>query len=353
LKLPSVVKVGPGRYASRSLGTSFEDVLALRKDVLLRAARSFQPDAFIVDHAPAGLKGEAVPTLHYLKTSSPGAGLVLGLRDIVDEAPRVMRDWTQEGVYELLDRVYDRILVYGRPDIYDPVAEYRFSARAAGKSRYVGYLRREADRSAATIRRELGLRTGRLVLVTAGGGGDGHDLCRVMLEALAHPAGSTDFDCVLVAGPFMPERDRRELEWLASRVPAVRVLSFVGDVTGSIAAADVVVAMAGHNSVSEILSFGRPSVLVPRVTPRKEQLVRAEALSRRGLVRMINPADLTPERLLAEVSDLLGNPGALEPPFALDGLPAVASELDELLRERHPPGPHRREELRVAGRGRR
>jgi predicted glycosyltransferase len=359
VKLPSVVKAGPGRYVSRSLAASFDDVLALRRDVLLAVARRFKPDALVVDHAPAGLKGEAVPTLRYLKRESGATALVLGLRDVLDEAPRVRRDWTREGVYDLLDQVYDRILVYGTPEIYDPVTEYRFSAQAARKSRYVGYLRREADRPPKAIRRELGLRTDRLVLVTAGGGGDGHELCRVVLEALRDPTSRADFDCVVVAGPLMPEACLRELEHAAADLPGVRVLHFVGDLAGHIAAADVVVAMAGHNSVSEILSFGRPSVLVPRVSPRKEQLVRAEALSRRGFVRMMNPADLTPDRLLGVVDDLLGDPNAVEPPFALDGLPSAAAELEELLGERawarHVSSTRvspRREELQLAGSGR-
>jgi predicted glycosyltransferase len=351
VKLPSVVKVGAGRYASRSLATPFEDVLALRQGLLLGVARSFQPDALVVDHAPAGLKGEMVPTLGFLSRSSPATGLILGLRDIVDEAPRVRRDWEREGVYDLLDRVYDRILVYGRREIYDPVTEYRFSPRAVRKSRYVGYLRREADRPAAAIRRELGLRTERLVLVTAGGGGDGHELLQVMLEGIRRSSGTVPFDCVLVGGPLMPEEARGEFERTASELLAVRFVHSVGDLAAYIRAADVVVAMAGHNSVSEILSFGRPSVLVPRVTPRREQVIRAEALRRRGLVRMIDPADLTPERLLAEVGELLDDPHAVEPPFALEGLPAAAAALDEVLHESASRISRRRAKLRLAGSG--
>jgi predicted glycosyltransferase len=355
VKLPSVEKVGAGRYASRSLAAPFEDVLALREDLLLGVARSFRPDALVVDHAPAGLKGEIELALRYLKRNSPQTRLILGLRDIVDEAPRVRRDWAREGVYDLLDRVYDRILVYGKPEIYDPVTEYQFSARAALKSRYVGYLRRQADRPAETIRRELCPHTGRLVLVTAGGGGDGHELFQVMLAGLRGRADPVTFDCVLVGGPFMPEKDRRELEGAAFGLPAVRFLHFVEELAAYVCAADVVVAMAGHNSVSEILSFERPSILVPRVTPRREQVMRAEALSRRGLVRMIDPADLSGERLLKEVHDLLDHPAALTPRFALNGLPAAAAELDTLLGERAsrrpPPArlPRRPKSTRLAG----
>jgi predicted glycosyltransferase len=40
---------------------------------------------------------------------------------------------------------------------------------------------------------------------------------------------------------------------------------------------------------------------VPRVVPRTEQLIRAEAFAKLGLLRCIRPDELTADRLLAEV----------------------------------------------------
>ena len=79
---------------------------------------------------------------------------------------------------------------------------------------------------------------------------------------------------------------------------------------------------------------------------------------RRGVVRMVHPADLTPEHPLVVVHDLLGDPHPLEPPFALDGLPSAAAELEELLgdcawgRVSSTRATLRRKELRLAGSGR-
>src|SRR5436190_3977542 len=42
IKMPSVVKVAAGTYASRSLGLPFRAIRALRRDVLLGAARHFR-----------------------------------------------------------------------------------------------------------------------------------------------------------------------------------------------------------------------------------------------------------------------------------------------------------------------
>jgi predicted glycosyltransferase len=331
VKLPSVVKVGEGKFESRSLSAPFLKTLAVRGDILLSTARHLEPDVLLVDHTPAGLKGEIVPTLRHLKAHSPHTRLILGLRDIIDDAPKVRQSWAHEGVYELLDDVYDLILIYGYRDMYDVVREYGLSSRAARKTRYVGYLRREASRSAEEVRRDLDLKTGRLVVVTAGGGGDGRDLLCAMLEALRGSSVPLGFDSLFITGPLMPEDHREQLRALVDGRHSVRFLDVVWDLTNYIGAADAVVSMGGHNSVSEILSFNRPALICPRVAPRREQFRRAEALSERGLVRMIHPDDLAPGRLLAEVEILLANPAPRTARLAMEGLPAIGAALGAAL----------------------
>jgi predicted glycosyltransferase len=325
IKLPAVVKTGAGRYEARSLPIPIGEVREMRSDILLSAARHFQPDALIVDHAPAGLQGEAVATLRYLKEHAPRTRLVLGLRDVVDEAPRVRRAWMEDGTYLLLDDVYDLILVYGHRHLYDPVAEYRFSPRAAAKTRFVGYLGRPpATRPREEVRAGLRLKTDRLVVVTAGGGGDGRQLFETVLAGLRLRPDPIAFDCLLVGGPLVAADDRARLEQLTDGLPGVHLLDFAEEMTSYLGAADAVVSMGGYNSVCELLSLQRPALIVPRVRPRTEQLIRAETLSRLGLVRMLHPDDLSPHRLMAEVSAMLAEPAARRPYLGLDGLSGVA-----------------------------
>ena len=333
-KLPSVTKVGDDRYASRSLALPFDRLRDLRRDLILEVARHYRPDALVVDNVPAGLKGELLPTLEFIKRTLPRTRLVLGLRDIVDGAERVRRAWSRDGSYELLDEIYDLILVYGDRRVYDVVGEYGLSRAAAAKTRFVGYLRREAPAGAAErVRAGLGLRTNRLVLVTTGGGGDGSQLCAAALAAVGRRNGTPKFDCVLVGGPLMPTPERERLAALSAG-SAAHFVSSVDDLTGYVAAADVVVSMGGYNSVCEILSLRRPAVLVPRVEPRTEQLVRARALTKLGLVSMIHPDELSPARLLTEIDALLAGSEASGARPALDGLGRTAHELGELLSPR-------------------
>jgi predicted glycosyltransferase len=337
IKLPSVVKVGKEEYESRILPIEFEEIRALRRDMLLSAVEHFHPDVLLVDHAPDGLKGELVATLGHLVQASPATRLVVGLRDIVDEPRRVRRSWSAAGVYALLDDVYDLILVYGDEAVYDLVAEYGVSEEAAAKTRYVGYLGRgPANRPAEEVRAELDLTSDRLVLVTAGGGGDGFQIFRAVLgaQSLASTRARSKrppFDCVLVGGPLMDDVHRQSLTRLLPPGSSVRFVDFVEELVDYIAAADIVVSMCGYNSVCEILSFERPAIIVPRVTPRKEQLIRAKILSRRGLARMILPDQLTPRHLLWQIDELLERPVRKVSPLRLNGLQGVTAELEELL----------------------
>jgi predicted glycosyltransferase len=338
IKLPSVLKLGADHYEPRFLQVPFASVRGVRMDILLSAARHVRPDLLIVDNVPCGLKGELVPALRYLKEQS--CRLVLGLRDVIDEPEWVRRAWKRDGCYDALDGLYDLILVYGRRDVYDLASEYEFSPQAEARTRFVGYLEREPPaRTAEQLRAEHELESDRLVLVMAGGGGDGYELLRAVVEALRLRADRRRFDCVLLGGPLMPPEDRRRVLALVAGDRSIRYIDFVEDVASYVAAADVIVSMGGYNSVCELLSAGKTAIVVPRTTPRREQLIRAEALGRRGLLRILHPDALTARRMLREVDLVLDEPDTTAPRLPLDGLPAAAAAIDELLATERPPVP--------------
>jgi predicted glycosyltransferase len=104
-----------------------------------------------------------------------------------------------------------------------------------------------------------------------------------------------------------------------------------------LASADAVVAMAGYNTVCEVLAAGTPTVLVPRVAPRTEQSIRARRLAELGLVRTLAPADATPRGLGGALRDLIYDPAGLRPLEAVaalrsDGLAVTAAALAETVR---------------------
>jgi predicted glycosyltransferase len=340
VKLPSVRRVpsrdGDSGYIPRVLPIPAAEQTAMRRDMLLGIVRHFRPDLVVVDHTPAGLDQEMTPSLHHLRASAPGTRFVAGIRDIVGDPARVREAWARDGVHALLEDLYDVIFVYGELEVFDLAAEIGLAARAAAKVRYTGYLGRDAEGPTPTeIRDQLGLRTGPLVLVTAGGGADGAPVLEPMLDALRRWPEQARFDCVLVGGPLMASGERRRLAAMLPSEAPVRFLDHVDDLGPYVAAADVLVSRGGYNTVCEILSFGRPAIIVPREmigsVVDREQLLRARMLEQRGLAHVIRERDLTGRRLLETLNAMLEAPGPARQPLRLDGLSAVAAELESLL----------------------
>src|SRR5439155_18283327 len=73
--------------------------------------------------------------------------------------------------------------------------------------------------------------------------------------------------------------------------------------------ADRIVAMGGYNKVCELLSFEKQALIVPRVDPRREQLIRAERMRDLGLLDVLHPDRLSPDAL----TEWLARPKATPP----------------------------------------
>jgi predicted glycosyltransferase len=131
----------------------------------------------------------------------------------------------------------------------------------------------------------------------------------------------------------MPAVQKSQLHRRAESNPKVRFFEFTGELIGFIAAADIVVSMAGYNTVCEILSLNKRAIVIPRVRPTQEQLIRAERMSRLGLFETIHADELDPQRLMQAVHRQLDLPvaGHSTIDLNLDGLPIVAGLIDRLL----------------------
>jgi predicted glycosyltransferase len=138
----------PGAFANHSF---------LREAVIEGVVDAFEPQLVFVENAPAGLDRELARALACLRAAAPRVTLVAGLGDIIDDARSTIDWWRRDGVYELLEDVYDHILIYGDQRVYDPLVEYQFTPAMAAKTEFCGYLTR-ADplRSPDEVRAELG-----------------------------------------------------------------------------------------------------------------------------------------------------------------------------------------------------
>jgi len=319
--------------APASPPTGFHNVVYVREAVARATVEAFAPHVVVVDHAPAGLFRELARAIDWLRTAMPTSRLVLLMRDITFGPEQTRTIWKNEGIYPLLDHAYDRILVYGSKEIFDPVGEYGMSELAAEKTRFCGYLaptppRRSPDR----VRAELGVGDRPLVAVSVGGGADGGPLLRAYLEGASRCA-PPDLASYVVAGPLLPEADRPAVEALAAGQPGVTLVPFDPDYFAVAAAADVLVGMGGYNSLSEAAYLGKRIVVAPRVPGPEEQTIRARRFADLGLATVIAPEALDPARLWQAVRDELGRDEAPPTRLSFGGVPAIVDEVSDAMSE--------------------
>lgn len=297
--LPAVQKVANGHYVPDE-GFDGADVLAVRKGLIEEAFRYYRPDLVLVDRYPLGMKEELLPALEWLRHEGGDVVVVLGLRDIIDEPATVREEWRRAGHSDAIRRFYDSVLVYGDRAVFDPVEAYAIDQDIARLIHFTGYLADDlAGLDASALRRRLVPDGDRLALCTLGGGGDAYPIAETFLQAAAglQRAG---WSALLITGPYMTAPNVERLA-RGHRRPGVNVVEMVTDLPSYLAAADAVVCMGGYNTMCEVLGMSAPAIVVPRVTPRREQHMRASLLAARGLVRVVDPETLTAEILAHEV----------------------------------------------------
>ena len=320
VRVPGVIKLHNGEYTSLNLHIAIEETLEMRASIIQHTADIFDPDLFIVDKEPLGLRGEVGPTLALLRQR--GTPIVLGLRDVMDEPSQLGPEWSRKKAVPALKKYYDDIWVYGLPQICDPLAGIGLPQSIRKRMTYTGYLKRSALAPSMQL---PGLGGEPYLLVTPGGGGDGEALIDWVLSAYEHDP-KLPCRALMVLGPFMQPELQAEFMARAARLGRVSAITFDARMESLIANAQGVVAMGGYNTFCEILSFDKRALIVPRTKPRLEQYIRTARAQELGLVRMLVGDKERDPRVMATALRQLPQqnlPSEIVVPGLLDGLDSV------------------------------
>ena len=311
LRLPGLRKVANGTYVARRLHIGRRDVHDLRSAVLAAAVESFHPAVMLVDKHPLGASDELHEALELLH--GHGGRAILGLRDILDDPATVKAEWREHSLAEQIVEHYDRVLVYGQQAVLDPVYAYGFSAEVARMTRFCGYVAGPTQHGGNGYHPPA--RSRPIVLATTGGGEDGSEL----LSAVIAASVNASWDALVVVGPQCERKDRIRLE-RESTAAGVEFRTFVPQLSERFASASALVCMGGYNTLVEAVASGVPTVCVPRTEPRREQLIRATAFARLGLVSLIDPERLTVSVLRSRIHQAIAEPnrGVAERSAVLD-----------------------------------
>ena len=330
LRLPGLRKLANGTYGGRRLPLGTSEIADLRSALLTAAVANFRPHVLVVDKHPLGLGDELREALVMQRRVNGRAAF--GLRDVLDDPRATGREWHEGNFAHHVAELYQRVLVYGSPDFLNPLSEGLLAGDAARAVRFCGYVVPPA--TADAVQTDLPRRTGRpLVLATVGGGEDGAPILDLFLAASA----GADWQGIVVAGPQMSQTDWHGLESRAQRA-GVSAYRAVPNVARWYRHADAALTMGGYNSLLEAVTSGTPTVVVPRVRPRLEQMIRARAFADRGLLTLVGPDPVTAPMLAAGIRAALATDrsqlrGRISATLDLGGAQRAAGEIAALAAE--------------------
>lgn len=115
---------------------------------------------------------------------------------------------------------------------------------------------------------------------------------------------------IFVTHQTRPENVAKLQKFYADNKIRANVLSFVHDMAGAIAGADLVISRGGASTVVELQTIGRPAIIVPLgINP--DQAANAASFARLGGGFAIEQSKFTPKWLAAQLSELFDNPSRL------------------------------------------
>ena len=304
---------------------TLDQVKEERRKRLLTLFDSEKPDLFLVELYPFGRKAfrfELDPVLKAIREKSPvSCGIFCSVRDILVEKNDHGKH--EARVVKTLNRYFDRILVHADPDLVEISETFGPFNEIEIPVDYTGYIApRPPDGARQAIRKQLGLGDREMLIVASAGGGNvGGPLLKSVIRAFRQ-LKSDRCRLQVFTGLYL---DDHEFDNLKRKTPAgVVVERFTPDFLSYLAAADLSVSMGGYNTTMNILATRVPALLWP-FSQNREQRMRAQRLAGRGLLTILEDADLQPDRLAAHMDRKLVLSNRPAGAIKLDGAAATAA----------------------------
>ena len=275
-----------------------------RRAELLAVHERLRPDILLTELFPFGrrqFRFELLPLLEAARAATPRPLTACSVRDILVQPPKEER---RTEMLETARAFYDLVLVHGDPSLVAFDETFPLMAEIADLVRYTGYVvdRKpvEADAVRSAGRGE--------VLVSAGGGAVSEPLLRAAMAARPL-TGLAEAPWRFLVGHNLPSALFEELRDAAP--DGVVVERARPDFTTLLRNCLLSVSQGGYNTVMEVLDAGARAVVVPYAGGLEtEQTLRAERLSARGVLHVLDEAALTPESVAAAIERARTQPPA-------------------------------------------
>ena len=290
---------------------------SMRQAFLLDAWRDADPHALILELYPFGrrqMRFELVALLEAATSAVHRPLIVSSVRDVLGGGQTNLA--RQDGMLEVFERYFDRVLVHADPEIIPFSRTFRHAEKIQARLHYTGYV---VDRvSPPPDDLPDGPVGENEVMISAGGGAVGMRLLETALRAMPHSrlAGRT---WRVLTGVNASDTSLKALAAIAEETGEgqIAVERARPDFANLLARCAVSVSQGGYNTVMEIIQAGARAVVVPFAGGAEiEQTLRARSFAARGLIGILEEDALTPESLASAIDQAADrarpSPGALD-----------------------------------------
>ncbi|MEB3213486.1 MAG: glycosyltransferase [Leptolyngbyaceae bacterium] len=305
-----------------------EAAMEFRRDRLLEICDRLRPDVLMVELFPFGRRKfspELIPLIE--RARELGAKVVSSLRDIV--VTKQDQERHEAKVCKLMNRYFDLLLIHGDPSFMPLERSFSRVADLNCPVFYTGYVVQESQLFHQVPLPEPIPQP--LILVSVGGGRFGHELLDCVADAAEQLGSRIPHQIQMFTGPFSPDDVVSRLQAIAQHRSNLTVERYTPNLLPYMIRADLSISMAGYNTTMNVLTTGVRSMLLPFTgNDDQEQTLRSERLDELGVVSVIRPEDLNPERFAQRVVEMLDQtPTSMT--FDLNGVANTAHYIRELI----------------------
>ena len=344
INLPPL-RLAAGQLISCDSRYSLAQAQDARMDQILSLFRQLHPEVLLIELYPFGRKKfefELLPLLEAAKTQSYFEPLIVcSLRDILVSG-RSDQQKHEQRIVSTANRWFDAILVHSDPSFARLEESFHARTCLSPSVHHTGFV---VDNRQKPPRDRL---SNGPIVVSAGGGHYGFELLGSAIEAHALLSQTEPLTMRLVAGPFFPEAQWKQLRDAVDGQRGVTLVRSVPDLYSELCQARASISQCGYNTAMEIVQAQIPALVVPFADGGEdEQLKRARRLEALNAVRVLEQKEMTAKRMAEEIRNLMN----FQPRRAnlnFDGARQSTEILSDLL-ERHRviQGAHAAEELMI------
>lgn len=297
------LRLAAGQLISCDSRYSLVQAQDARMDQILSLFRQLHPEVLLIELYPFGRKKfefELLPLLEAAKTQSYFEPLIVcSLRDILVSG-RSDQQKHEQRIVSTANRWFDSILVHSDPGFARLEESFHPRTCLSPSVHHTGFV--VGNREKPPRERS----SNGPIVVSAGGGHYGFQLLSSAIEAQALLSETETVTMKIVAGPFLPEAQWKNLRVAVDGRPGVTLVHSVPDLYSELSQARASISQCGYNTAMEIVQAQIPALVVPFADGGEdEQLKRGRRLEAMGAVRVLEQKELTPKRLADEIRKLI------------------------------------------------